>query len=203
MATEQQGPPDPEGRPEESPPTGWMQRPELFDAVFRQHHEAQMRGYMTAVNAQLLYQQGSAALVLPYHYDVLAVARRFLDADMYDVAVIMAQTAIEIATDDIVTTLLRYHNVSDVIQKWIKRHGLGGSATLRSPELYDLYRALSGDDLRRGQKALWKAYERRAERRNDIVHAGGHAAKPQAVEACDSALDLIHHFETVRARAVK
>jgi hypothetical protein len=201
MATEQQGPPAPEGRPEDLPPTGWIQRPGMFDAVFRRHHEEQLRGYMVAVTSQL-YQRGPA-IVLPYHYDVLAIARQFLDADKDDVAVIMAQTACEITTDDVITTLLRHHNVPDVIQKWIKRHGLGGSTTLLSPELYDLYPALSRDDLRRSQKALWKAYERRAERRNVIVHAGGHAAKPQAVEACETALDLIHHFEAVRARVVK
>ena len=48
-----------------------------------------------------------------------------------------------------------------------------------------------------------EAYKRRADLRNDIVHAGAHATKPQAVEAYDTALDLIHHFEVVRARVVK
>jgi len=47
------------------------------------------------------------------------------------------------------------------------------------------------------------AGERRAELRNAIVHTGAHAVKAQAVEACDTALDLIHHFEAVHARVVK
>jgi hypothetical protein len=75
--------------------------------------------------------------------------------------------------------------------------------TLKNPMLYDLCRALSGDELRRDQQTMWEAYKRRAELRNDIVHAGAHATKPQSVEACDTALDLIHHFEAVRARVVK
>src|SRR6266403_183817 len=110
MATEQQGsasdPP-----PEQLPPADGRNRAEMFNAaVFRRQHEEQLHGFMTAATAQL-YQRGTAALiVLPYHYDVLATARHFLDADMYEVAVIMAQTSVEIATDDIITTLLRHHN---------------------------------------------------------------------------------------------
>jgi hypothetical protein len=69
--------------------------------------------------------------------------------------------------------------------------------------LYKLYRALSGDELRQDQKTLWEAYVRRADLRNAIVHTGAHAVKAQAVEACNSALELIHHFEAVNARAVK
>ncbi len=201
MATEQQGPSAPEGRPEDVLPPGWMQRGETFDAVFRQHHAEQLRAYMTAVTSQL-YQRAAATLVLPYQYDVLAVARRFLDADMYDVAVIMAQTSVEIATDDMVATLLRHHNLPPAIEAWISER-IERSTTLRNETLYELYRALSGDELRRDQKAMWEAYVRRADLRNAIVHTGAHAAKSQAVEACDAALELVHHFEAVRARVVK
>jgi hypothetical protein len=187
---------------EELPPPGGMQRQETFDAVFRRHHEELLRGYIIAQTSQL-YQRG-ATIVLPYHYDVLAVARQFLDADRDDVAVIMAQTACEIATDDIVTMLLRHHDLPTAIEAWISgRIERSRSTTLKSDTLYDLYRALSGDELRRDQKALWEACVRRADLRNDIVHTGAHATKPQAVEACDTALDLIHHFEAVRARVVK
>ena len=74
---------------------------------------------------------------------------------------------------------------------------------LDSGPLYDLYCALSGDKLREDQTGLWAAYKRRVKLRNDIVHSGAHAMKAQAVEACDSALDLIHHFETVHARVLQ
>jgi len=137
--------------------------------------------------------------VLPYHYDVLASARSFLAADKYDVAVIMAQTACEIATDDVITVLLRRQNFSEGILAWINRQ-IEWSTTLKNDKLYSLYRALSGDELQKDQKALWEAYVRRADLRNDIVHTGAHAMKEQAVEACDTALDLFHHFEAVHAR---
>jgi hypothetical protein len=200
MATEQQGPPDPEARPEDLPPTGWMQGPEFFGSVFRKHHEDQLRGYMTAVTRQL-YQTWQDP-VLPYHYGVLASARDFLDADKDDVAVIMAQTACEIATDDIMTVLLRRQDLSDGIRAWVNDQ-IERSTTLKDDRLYKLYRALSGDELRKDQTALWEAYKRRAELRNAIVHTGAHAVKAQAVEACNTALDLIHHFEAVHARVVK
>jgi hypothetical protein len=90
---------------EEQPPTDWIPGPDIA-AVFRRGHAERMRAYMTGATAQLYQRAGE--LALPYHYDVLAVARQFLDADKDDVAVIMAQTACEIATDDIIRTLQHY-----------------------------------------------------------------------------------------------
>jgi len=184
---------------EELPPTGWMQRPEAFEAAFLRHHEKELSSYIAAVTQQL-YQ--GASLVLPYHYDVLAIARQFLATDKDDVAVIMAQTACEIATDDSITALLRHQNLPTPLESWINDR-IERTTTLKNEPLYQLYRALSGDDLKQSAKALWGAYVRRADLRNGIVHAGAHATKAQAVEACDTALDLIHHFETVRARVIK
>ena len=183
MATEHQRP----GRPEDLPPTGWMQGPEFFGTTFRKHPP----GPSSQIHEP----------VLPYHYDVLASARSFLAADKYDVAVIMAQTACEIATDDVITVLLRRQNLSDGILAWINKQ-IESRTTLKDDRLYGLDRALSCDELRKDQKALWEAYVRRADLRNDIVHAGAHAVKGQAVEACDTALDLFHHFEAMHACVV-
>ena len=133
-----------------------MERPEVFGAAFRKHHEDQLRGYMSAATKHL-YQDWQDP-VLPYHYDVLAIARQFLDADKDDVAVIMAQTACEIATDDIISALLRRRALSDEVRAWIDAR-IERITTLKSHMLYDLYLALSGDDFRREQKALWQAYE--------------------------------------------
>jgi len=72
--------------------------------------------------------------VLPYHYAILAIARDFLDADKDDVAVIMAQTASEIATDDIITVLLRRQNFSEEILAWINRQ-IEWSTTLKNEKL--------------------------------------------------------------------
>ncbi len=100
-------------------------------------------------------------------YDVLAIARQFLDADKDDVAVIMAQTACEIATDDLITTLLRHHDLTDGIRAWMSAQ-IERITTLKSNTLYDLYRALSGDELRRDLQTLWEAYERRADLRRAL-----------------------------------
>jgi hypothetical protein len=180
---------------EEQPPTDWIPGPDIA-AVFRRGHAERMRAYMTGATAQLYQRAGE--LALPYHYDVLAVARQFLDADKDDVAVIMAQTACEIATDDIIRTLLQHYRLPSLLESWIHA-SIERITTLKTPMLYDLYRALSGDDLKQPPKALWDSYLRRAKLRNDIVHSGAHASKDQAAEACDSALDLIHHFVGVRA----
>ncbi len=84
----------------------------------------------------------------------------------------MAQTACEIATDDLITTLLHHHDLTDGIRAWISAQ-IERITPLKSNTLYDLYRALSGDELRRDQQTLWEAYERRADLRNEIVDTAG------------------------------
>jgi hypothetical protein len=116
--------------------------------------------------------------------------------------VIMAQTACEIATDDLVTALLRLRRLPADLESWITAR-IERAATLRSNVLYNLYVALSGDDLKQGQPALWDAYERHIALRNAIVHkAKTHASKQQATDGCNMTEALIHHFETVRARVI-
>jgi hypothetical protein len=181
-----------------TPTTGQLTMTGEQAAVFRRHYEQRRRGYMTAATSMLYGTP--AVLVLPYHYDVLTSARDFLDAGMDDIAVIMAQTACEIATADIITGLLQHHRLPASIESWINAT-IERISTLKTETLYDLYRALSGDDLKQTQKVLWESYVRRTALRNDIVHKGGHASKAQATEACDTALDLIQHFAVVRSRA--
>jgi hypothetical protein len=57
---------------EEQPPTDWIPGPDIA-AVFRLGHAERMRAYMTGATAQLYQRAGE--LALPYHYDVLVVAR--------------------------------------------------------------------------------------------------------------------------------
>jgi len=83
-----------------------------------------------------LYQRAAATLVLPYQYDVLAVARRFLDADMYDVAVIMARPRSRLRRT---TWLLRSSAIttSRRHRAWISER-IERSTTLRNETLYEL-----------------------------------------------------------------
>jgi hypothetical protein len=113
---------------------------------------------------------------------------------MDDVAVIMAQTACEIALQDLISTLLRRLAMPSPMQSWIE-DVIDGSSTLRNSRLYELYKALSGDRFK--DRPLWPPYDRHVGLRNEIVHRGGHASKAQAIEACDTAQKVIQHFETL------
>jgi hypothetical protein len=77
----------------------------------------------------------------------------------------------------------------------VVRESVETASTLKHGRLYQLYKALSGDDFRGGP--LWARYDRHITLRNGIVHRGEHATKAQATEAYDTAEKVIHHFETV------
>ena len=80
--------------PDDPVPTGWMSRSNEHATAFLRNHEERMRSFMHAATSMQL-----GRVILPYHYDVLSVAADFLAAGKPDVAVIMAQTACEIALD--------------------------------------------------------------------------------------------------------
>src|SRR5438552_13081772 len=104
-----------ECRPDDMPPTGWLPGPDAAGAmVFRRHHEQLLRSLPRATTD---IQYGG--IVLPYHYDILAVARGFLAAGMPDITVIMAQTAWEVATEEVLSQLLRYHKFPTTVEAWI------------------------------------------------------------------------------------
>jgi hypothetical protein len=184
-----------ERRPDDLPPMGWLPNPDAVPGMtFLQHHKRLVRSYLTAATSM---QYGG--IVLPYHYDVLSVARNFLAEDRPDITVIMAQTACEIATEEVISQLLRYHNFTIAIEAWMRKR-IERTSTLRSESLYDLYCALSGDDLKKSETLLWDGYVASVGIRNNIVHKGGHASGVQAKTSCEIAESLIHHFEAVLAR---
>jgi len=136
-------------------------------------------------------------VILPYHYDVLSVAADFLAAGKPDVAVIMAQTACEIATEAVISQLLRHYNLPAVVEKWIRKR-IDQLSTFHRAPLYELYRDLSGDDFKGSR--LWREWDNHITIRNNVAHRGTHATPDQAKRYCEIALDVIHHFESVLAR---
>jgi hypothetical protein len=183
-----------------TPFTGQLTMSEGQAAVFRSHYEQQRRGYMTAATSMLYgtpHVLMPAVPVLPYHYDVLTSARDFLDAGMDDIAVIMAQTACEIATEHVISRLLGHHKLPPIFEPWVK-------AGVRRSDIADdrvltLYRTLS-DDQGITREPFWQPYRKHVEARNGVVHQGKHVSKEQAQESYDVALKLIHHFEAVLGR---
>jgi len=162
-------------------------------AAFRERQEVQRRSYLRAATS-MLYDRG---IIQPYHYDVLAIARNFLDSNMDDIAVIVAQTACEVATENVLSGLLQHHRLPAVFEPWVKDGIRRGDISDR--RVLSLYRALSGDDSIT-KEPFWEPYRKHVNARNRVVHQGAHVSRQEASDSCDIALKLIRHFETVLAR---
>jgi hypothetical protein len=153
--------------PEDLPPSGWMETQMMSGDAFRRHYERQREHYRAAQSA-LQFREP----ILPYHYDVLTTASDFARGGMPDVAVIMAQTACEIATEAAIDRLFRRQGLPQAVESWI-RERIERSSTFRAPTFYGLYRALSGDDFKATK--LWTDLDHCIGIRNGVVHEGRHA----------------------------
>ncbi len=162
--------------------------------AFRKRYEELREGYARAARA--LYRQPAADL--PPHYGVLAAAKQYLEGGMHDVALIMSQTACEMATDYVITTLLERLRVPLGLNVWID-DVTKLMSTLKDDRLYKLYLAVTGGDKVR-DASFWQAYTAAITIRNEIVHKGAHATEAQATDACATADKLLQHFESILAK---
>ena len=94
----------------------------------------------------------------PYHEELLETARRLIaegDATKYAPAVVMAQVACEILTDQVVTALIERVEPAR-LRNWIRKRGKPRN-DFDDNRVRELYVALTGDEVNWG-KGLWQQY---------------------------------------------
>ena len=132
----------------------------------------------------------------PFHADLMDSARRLADEGSHEIAVVTAQMAAEIVSEQVLTALLGTSKMGDSVEAAVdgllRTYALTGQGTRR------LYVALSGDQI--GQAGFWPAYDEHVKRRHGAVHGGkrvdakGAQASIRAVEA------LIEHLLTAQSQ---
>ncbi len=112
-----------------------------------------------------------------------------------DLAVLLAQTAVEIyvevAFDSLLAREIKGAPVRERMAAFVRdARSLKGDRRVR-----DLWEALTGDKI--SGAASWKAYDRHVERRNRVVHAGHPVAVEEASESLGACESMIDHMQDV------
>ena len=103
----------------------------------------------------------------------------------YEVAVVTAQMAAEISSEQSIGTYLARKNVPELEEPLA---GLFPSYSLANDRVLKLYTALRGDRLQ--DRPFWPAYKEHAARRNRVVHRGERADKA----AAEASLAAVEHL---------
>lgn len=141
----------------------------------------QPQGYFQSMPVPLM-------TLTPMSLHVLAQARLVAGQGQQQFAVVLAQAACELRTEDAFIELMRHrHNeaLGDALLDFVSTTSLGNS------RLRKVFTALTGDDP--AQAPWWAAWIKSYNLRHDVAHAGAQVTSGQATTAIDSAADFIAH----------
>lgn len=124
----------------------------------------------------------------PYQSLLLSADRAHHDGD-YKVAVILAQTAVEVFTEKVLGQLYRRRGIAYLkpeFENLLINYNLGNS------KVSGLYMALSQDAI--NQQPFWKNFTDHVQLRNDLVHDGADATSEQAAASLAVVRQIINHI---------
>lgn len=134
-------------------------------------------------------------MLTPYELALLEVARNSISRGGngdYEVAVVTAQMAAEIASEQVITAYLERKQVPELVEPLA---GLASSYSLSNDRVLKLYNALTGDLVQ--QEPFWQAYKEHARRRGRIVHESERTDKAAAEASVVAVEQLILHLHAV------
>jgi hypothetical protein len=109
--------------------------------------------------------------------------------------VVIAQTACEVLTAQVIRHLLNIRRAGD-LEEWVADRL--PSFNLDNRAVRDLYATLSGDRIQ--ERSLWPRYTGHVRHRNRVVHLGEAATREQAEDACAAAAELLDYLEPILSR---
>jgi hypothetical protein len=138
----------------------------------------------------------------PYHEALLGNCRSLIaegDERKYQLAVVLAQAACEVLTEQLVTGLVERVK-PESLRSWIdKRVGKKHRNDLDERRVRDLYLALTGDEIKMGE-GFWQQYHDHVKRRHLVVHKGATVSKSEAEHSYNSVQKVIEYLKEVQSR---
>jgi hypothetical protein len=153
----------------------------------------------------LVAGSSNALLVItPLYRHLLDDARRQAASGSYQLAVILAHAACDVATGAILTRLIHLRGAGHLGDFIVS--SLRSGAALDDSRTKRLWRELTDDypaghrELNRERAEWWDAWIRGRELRHKVAHAGRSASAEQTSECLDSAHSYIIHMATIEQR---
>jgi HEPN domain-containing protein len=126
----------------------------------------------------------------PYHRFLLDTAQRLFESGHYAPAIVTAQMACEIATEQAISAAYRRRGIEDLDEPI---GDLFQSLNLGNERLRRLYVALTHDPIH--EQPFWQRFTEHATRRHRVIHRGQRASKNDAEASISAAAEFVEHLE--------
>jgi hypothetical protein len=167
---------------------------DFMPQIARQWHERLRRRMARVVGTAPLRQSTSGPAL---HQELLVVARRLASQGEHRAAVVIAQTACEVLTEQVIRHLLELARAK-ALKDWALDVIGNRNFNLDNERVRKLYVALSDDRIM--DRSLWAPYQAHVRLRHRVAHRGELPSEGEAKASCDAAGALLEHLEPLLSR---
>ncbi len=138
------------------------------------------------MTASIKVSTSFTAEFITYPKALLTIAQSLIDQGHFNIAIVTSHMACEVAAErafQAAYAARKLEPLGEAVDSLLNGHNLGNEKHRR------LYNALTGTELEK--QSFWSRFKNASEKRNSIIHKGGHAGKGEAEAALQAATDLI------------
>lgn len=144
------------------------------------------RSFAVELAASVTASASVTATLFTYPNALLSIARSLIDQGHFNIAIVTLHMACEVAAErafDAAYAAKKLEPLGEAIDGLMNGHSLANEKHRK------LYNTLTGTELE--NQSFWPQFKSASEKRNSIVHKGGHANKIEAEAALKAAKELI------------
>jgi len=130
------------------------------------------------------------ATVIRYPKALLTIVQSLIDQGHFNIAIVTSHMACEVATERAFDAAYAAKNLEPLGEAV---DGLMNGNSLANDKHRKLYNALTGTQIEK--ESFWPRFKAASDKRNSIVHKGGHANKTEAEDALQAAIDLVAYLK--------
>ena len=148
------------------------------------------RNFSVEMTASVTVSGSLTATVITYPKALLTIAQSLIDQGHFNIAIVTSNMACEVAAErafDAAYAAKKLEPLGEAVDGLMNGHNLGNEKHRK------LYNALTGTELEK--QSFWPRFKNASEKRNSIVHKGGHANKIEAEAALQAANELITYLK--------
>ncbi|WP_018175533.1 MULTISPECIES: zinc ribbon domain-containing protein [unclassified Thioalkalivibrio] len=150
------------------------------------------RNFSVEITDSVTASASVTATVVTYPNALLTIARSLIDQGHFNISIVTLLMACEVAAErafDAAYSAKNLETLGEAVDGLMNGHNLANDKHRK------LYNALTGVELE-GQY-FWPRFKSASEKRNSIVHRGGHANKDEAEAALQAARELITYLKQI------
>jgi len=148
------------------------------------------RNFSVELTASVSASASMTATLVTYPNALLTIARSLIDQGHFNIAIVTSHMACEVAAErafDAAYAAKKLEPLGEAVDGLMNGHNLANDKHRK------VYNALTGTELEK--QSFWPRFRSASEKRNSIVHRGGHANTIEAAAALQAANELITYLK--------